>query len=108
MLNETVGRFLVLHEFVKAAKNKLSPNIWDYLVGGTETETTLCRNRLAIDQVALRPSVLNDVSRVDTQADVLGHKIALPVFLAPVGSLESFEPGGGATVARGAGLAGVP
>jgi len=108
MLNETEGRFLVLHEFVKAAKNRLSPDIWDYLVGGTETETTLCRNRLAIDQVALRPRVLNDVSRVDVSASFLGHSIALPVFLAPVGSLESFEAGGGATVARGAGLARVP
>jgi glycolate oxidase len=108
MLNETDGRFLCIHEFIKAAKHRLSPNIWDYLVGGTETETTLARNRLAIDQLALRPRVLNDVSHVDTGADFFGHRIALPVFLAPVGSLESFEPGGGATVARGAGLARVP
>jgi glycolate oxidase len=107
-MNETEGRFLVLHEFIKAAKNKLSPNIWDYLVGATETETTLCRNRAAIDQVALRPRVLNDVSRVDTGTDFLGHRIDLPIILAPVGSLESFEAGGGASVARGAGMARVP
>jgi hypothetical protein len=89
------GKYLVLHEFVKAAKQKLNANIWDYLIGGTETETTLARNRMAIDTVALRPRVLNDVSRVDTGVDFFGHRIRLPVFLAPVGSLESFEPGGG-------------
>jgi hypothetical protein len=30
-------KYLVLHEFVKAAKNRLDANIWDYLVGATET-----------------------------------------------------------------------
>ena len=108
MVSDNEGRFLCLHEFVKAAKHKLSPNIWDYLVGATETETTLRRNRMAIDTVALRPRVLNDVSKVDTSVDFFGHRIRLPVFCAPVGSLESFEPGGGATVAQGAGAFGVP
>jgi glycolate oxidase len=102
------GKYLCMHEFVKAAKLKLNANIWDYLVGGTETETTLARNRLAIDTVALRPRVLNDVSKVDASVEFFGHRIRLPVFLAPVGSLESFEPGGGASVARGAGAFGVP
>lgn len=102
------GGYLCLHEFVKAARERLDADIWDYLVGGTESETTLRRNRLAFDTVALRPRVLNDVSRVDTSVEFLGHRIALPVILAPVGSLESFHPEGGAAVARGAGQAGVP
>jgi glycolate oxidase len=102
------GKYLCLHEFVKAAKQKLNANIWDYLIGATETETTLARNRMAIDTVALRPRVLNDVSKVDARVDFFGRHIRLPVFLAPVGSLESFEAGGGASVARGAGAFGVP
>ena len=32
--------YLVLHEFVKKAKEKLSIETWDYLIGGSETETT--------------------------------------------------------------------
>ncbi|MDB5413084.1 MAG: putative FMN-dependent alpha-hydroxy acid dehydrogenase family protein [Rubritepida sp.] len=107
-MNNSEERFQCLHEFVKAAKHKLNPNVWDYLIGATETETTLARNRMAIDTVALRPRVLNDVSKVDAGADFFGHRLRLPVFLAPVGSLESFEPGGGASVAKGAGAFGVP
>ncbi|MCS6890659.1 MAG: alpha-hydroxy acid oxidase [Rhodovarius sp.] len=102
------GRYLTLHEFIKVAKQRLNPNIWDYLIGGTETETTLARNRLALDMVALRPRVLNDVSEVDATAEFFGHRIRLPVFLAPVGSLQSFDPEGGAAVARGAHAFGVP
>ena len=40
---------LTLHEFVRAARLRLPPHIWDYLIGGTETETTLRRNRLGLD-----------------------------------------------------------
>ena len=34
-------RFLTLHEIVRAAHQTLDPGAWDYLAGGTETETTL-------------------------------------------------------------------
>ena len=100
--------YLVIHEFIAKARNNLNRNVWDYLIGGTETETTLARNRMALDCVALRPRVLVDVSRIDATAQFFGRKIRLPVALAPVGSLESFEPGGGATVAKAAGMFGVP
>jgi glycolate oxidase len=94
--------FLVLHEIVKAAKSNLSREVWDYLVGGAETETTLKRNRQAIDSLAFRPRVLRDVSQVDCSATLLGEKLRIPVFLAPIGSLQDLEPGGGATAARAA------
>lgn len=100
--------FLTLHEFVKAAKMRLNPNTWDYLVGGTETETTLRRNRLAIDQIALRPRVLRDVSQIDATSSFMGQKVRLPVMIAPVGSLDSFDPDAGVTVAEAAGAFGVP
>jgi glycolate oxidase len=100
--------FLTLHEFIKAARRNLHQGVWDYLVGGTETETTLRRNRQALDSVAFRPRVLVDVSTLDASHDFMGKRIRLPVALAPVGSLESFEAGGGATVMRAAGEFGVP
>jgi glycolate oxidase len=102
------AEFQTLHEFVKAAKMKLSPMIWDYLVGATETETTMRRNRLAIDSVALRPRVLRDVSKIDSGKTFMGKRRRLPLLLSPVGSLESFDPGGGATVAKAAAEFGVP
>jgi glycolate oxidase len=107
-LSETSGDFLTLHEFVKAAKTNLSANIWDYLIGGAETETTVRRNRLALDSLAFRPRVLRDVSNVDCSTQFLGHKLRLPVMLAPVGSLESFEAGGAGTAGKAASKFGVP
>jgi len=101
-------RYQALHELVKAAERKLPRNSWGYLVGGTETETTVARNRQALDSVAFRPRVLRDVSTIDTSSVFLGKTISLPVALAPIGSLETFDPEGGAAAARGAAEAGVP
>ena len=99
--------FLTLHEIVAAARRNLAPGPWAYLAGGTETETTLRRNRLALDSIAFRPRVLNDVSQVDACSTFLGIKVRLPVMLAPVGGMESFVDGGAADAARAAAQFGV-
>jgi isopentenyl diphosphate isomerase/L-lactate dehydrogenase-like FMN-dependent dehydrogenase len=59
------NEFLNLHEVVAKARQNLNQNAWDYIVGGVETETTLRRNRMALDTIAFRPRVLRDVSKVD-------------------------------------------
>jgi isopentenyl diphosphate isomerase/L-lactate dehydrogenase-like FMN-dependent dehydrogenase len=93
------NEFENLHEIVRKAHQNLSQNVWDTLVGGTETETTLRRNRLALDSVAFRPRVLRDVSRVDASVERFGRRLRLPLLLAPTGPLFLFGAGGGATVA---------
>lgn len=96
-----------LHEIVAPAREKLSRETWDYLMGGSDTETTLVRNRMAIDEIAFRPRVLNDVSVVDTGTNFLGARLALPVILAPIGSLQDLCEAGGLAPARAAKRAGV-
>ncbi len=95
--------FQNLHEFVKKARANLNQNAWDYIVGAAETETTMRRNRMALDEIAFRPRVLNDVSKVDASVERFGRKMRLPVMLAPVGALEIFDPAGAAAVVRGVG-----
>jgi glycolate oxidase len=95
--------FQNLHELVRKARANLNQNAWDYIVGAAETETTMRRNRMALDEIAFRPRVLRDVARVDASVRVFGRKLRMPVVLAPVGALEIFDPGAAASVARGAG-----
>src|SRR5213078_5388017 len=95
--------FQNLHEFVRKARSRLNQNAWDYIVGASETETTMRRNRMALDEIAFRPRVLRNVARVDASVQVFGRRLRLPVVIAPVGALEIFDPGSGAAVARGAG-----
>ena len=102
MNRDLSNKFQTLHEIVHAAHETLSQNIWDYLRGGTETETTLKRNRMALDAIALRPRVLRDMRKIDATKVILGKKLRLPVCLAPIGSLESFDPKGGVAAMRAA------
>jgi isopentenyl diphosphate isomerase/L-lactate dehydrogenase-like FMN-dependent dehydrogenase len=96
-----------LHEIVAKARQNLNQNDWDYIVGATETETTLRRNRLALDQLAFRPRVLRDVSRIDATVQQFGRRLRLPVIFAPVGALESFHDAAAAAVVRAARTFGV-
>jgi glycolate oxidase len=101
-------RFLTLQEIVAAARQNLAPGPWGYLIGGTETETTVRRNRHALDSIAFRPRVLCDVRDIDMGGDFFGARTRLPVLLAPVGGLESFVEGGAAAAARASASFGVP
>jgi glycolate oxidase len=99
-------KFQNLHEFISKARANLNQNAWDYIVGGAETETTLRRNRMALDEIAFRPRVLRDVASVDPSVEWFGRRLRLPVVLAPVGALEIFDSAGAASVARAAGAFG--
>ena len=76
-------------EIVRAAQAALTPEAWDYIVGGSETEMSLRRNRAAIEGLAFRARILRDVREVDTSTRLLGTKLSMPFILAPVGSLQS-------------------
>src|ERR1700750_620290 len=102
-LAASTEEFQNLHEFVRKARANLNQNAWDYIVGAAETETTMRRNRMALDEIAFRPRVLNDVAHVDASVERFGRKMRLPVMLAPVRALEIFDPAGAAAVVRGVG-----
>jgi len=106
--NSIAASFLALQEFVTAARKQLDDHAWGYIVGAAETETTHRRNRQSIEQLALRPSVLNDVSSVDTGSELFGRPARLPLALCPVGGLEAFDELGAVSVAKGAAAFGVP
>ncbi len=108
MTESMQNKYLALQEFIVDARSNLGDNEWGYIVGGAETETSQRRNRMAIEKLALRPRVLNDVSKVDCSTNLFGKRTPLPVLLCPIGGLESFDPEGAVSVARGAGAFGVP
>lgn len=108
--DNTIGAFQefeTLHEFAKAAKERLTVQTWDYLMGGADTETTQRRNRLALDTMGFRPRVLRDVEHIDCGGKLLGQDLNLPIVLAPIGSLQDFVPEGGIAPTLAAADAGV-
>jgi isopentenyl diphosphate isomerase/L-lactate dehydrogenase-like FMN-dependent dehydrogenase len=99
-------RFMTLSEVESAAKGMLPPQVWGFGAGGSETETTLHRNRRALNRLAIRQRVLVDVSHVDLRTTFLGLELPIPVAIAPIGGLVLFHPQGDCEMVRGAGLSG--
>lgn len=96
------SNFVTTQEIITQARCNLSQHVWHYLTGGAESETTMCRNRLALDSLALRPRVLVEVSKIDASTMFLGNRLRIPVMLAPIGSLQIMTPEGAVAVAKAA------
>jgi glycolate oxidase len=100
---DAAANLTTLQEIVIAARRNLSRPLWDMLSGGSDSETTLRRNRLALYSLSLRQRVLVNVAKIDTRATLLGRALPIPVFIAPVGNfLQVADPQGIVAVARGA------
>lgn len=91
-----------IDEIVRAARTALTPEIWDYVSGGADSETTLRRNAQGFHRLALKPRALRDMRQIDLSTTLLGHRFALPFFPTAIGSLELVCPDGVLAAARAA------
>ena len=95
-------KFVTLPEIRKHAKKVLPRDVWNFGDGGAESETTLRRNRRALDRLAIRQDILVDVREIDLSTSLLGVPLSWPVAVAPMGGLILFHPRGDLEMARGA------
>ena len=72
-----------LQELEAQARERLAPEVYDFLAGGAFDEITLEDNVQAWSRYRLRPRVLRDVREVSTHTTVLGAPLAHPVAVAP-------------------------
>ena len=94
-------QYVTLPEIRRAAREKLPREVWNFGDGGTETETTLRRNRQAIRRLAITQNVLVDIRNIDMTTSLLGVPLSWPVAIAPMGGLILFHPQGDVEMGRG-------
>ncbi|MBK5217277.1 MAG: alpha-hydroxy-acid oxidizing protein, partial [Propionibacteriales bacterium] len=73
-----------------------------------EAELSLARARQAFQDITFHPSILRDVSDVDTSVEVLGGRSALPFGIAPTGFTRLMQTEGEIAGASAAAAAGIP
>ena len=78
----------------RLAHRRLPRAVFDYLDGGAESERTLRENTGAFQHVYLRPKSAIAFSDCDLHVCVLGHDLAFPAILAPVGYSRLMHPEG--------------
>lgn len=59
-----------------------------YYQTGAGRQVTLLGNKIAYKRYRIIPNMMVDVSQLDLSVNVLGHKISMPVAIAPVGFLR--------------------
>jgi isopentenyl diphosphate isomerase/L-lactate dehydrogenase-like FMN-dependent dehydrogenase len=101
-----LSRVVNIGDLREMARRRLPRMAFDYIDGGAESERTMNENCRAFDDVVFRPRSGVVHPHVDLQTTVLGHEIAFPAILAPVGSSRMFWPRGEARAAAAAGRAG--
>jgi len=99
-------RVVNIEDLRQAARRRLPRAMFDYIDGGADRELTLAANCRAFEQVTFRPRSAVALPSVSTRTTVLGHELALPFLLAPVGSSRMFFPRGEEVAAHEAGAAG--
>ena len=92
---------------IPLAKQQMKKQDWEFMRGGADSETSVRRNRLAIDSLALCPRMATDVSSVDTSATLFGAHVSLPLITAPMGGMLRWCPGGAQAAARAAAKSGM-
>ncbi len=82
------------------ARRRLPRAVFDYVDGGAEDEVTYRRNAQDFHNWEFVPTVMRDVSVIDTSAEVLGKATPIPLILAPTGFTRIVDPQGELSVAR--------
>ncbi len=101
-------RALTIHDLRAIAKKRTPKAAFDYTEGAAEAEISLARARQAFEDIQFNPSILRDVSVVDTSSTVLGGPTALPFGIAPTGFTRMMQSEGEIAGAGAAAAAGIP
>ena len=95
-------------DYRELARRRVPKVLFDYLDGGSFSESTLRSNSADFEKVKLRQRVLVDVSNVSMKTEVLGQTMDMPLVLSPVGMAGMYARRGEVQAAKAARAMGIP
>ena len=99
---------LTIYDLKDIAKRRTPKAAFDYTDGAAEGELSLARARQAFEDIEFHPSILRDVSKLDTTTTVLGGTSRMPFGIAPTGFTRLMQTEGEIAGAGAAAAAGIP
>ena len=106
--NRRLARALTIADLRTAARRRVPRAVFDYTDGAAEGEISLRRARRMFQTLEFSPSVLHDVSGVDTTCTVLGRACTAPFAFAPTGFTRLMHHEGERAVVHVAERHGIP
>lgn len=92
----------------RLARERLAPDVWDWIAGGAGEERTLAANTEAFDHLRLLPRMLTGAQAPDPATKVFGTPWSAPVGVAPMAYHTLADPAGELATVRAAGDVGLP
>lgn len=96
-----------LDDFERMARLGLSEKAWSYYASTADDGLTFDMNRSSWSDVLLRPRILIDVADVDLHGKILGHDVALPIYISPAALAKLGHEEGEVALCRGAQRSGI-
>lgn len=88
------SKIVNIEDLRRMARDRVPKSVFDYLDGGAESELTLNENCRAFRDVTFRPRGAVALSECRLSTTVVGHELAVPFMLAPVGYSRLMHPEG--------------
>jgi isopentenyl diphosphate isomerase/L-lactate dehydrogenase-like FMN-dependent dehydrogenase len=92
---------LNLDEIEAVATKKLSKKAWAYYYSAGDDLFSKSFNSTVYKKILLRPRIFVDCTRCDTSTTLLGHKVGIPLYVAPAAMARLGNPAGEHGIAKG-------
>ncbi|XP_012220264.1 uncharacterized protein Hao [Linepithema humile] len=97
-----MAAYVCVKDYEKYALKHLPPPVRDYYKSGAGEEYSLKRNKEAFKTYRIRPRFLRDTSKRDISTTVLGHRVSMPLGVAPTAMQRMAHPDGECANAKAA------
>ena len=105
---DRIARALTIDDLREAARRRAPRMFFDYLESGSWSEQTFRDNEADFARIRLRQRVAVNIENRSLATTIVGHKVAMPVSLAPIGLAGMQFADGEILAARAAEKAGIP
>lgn len=95
-----------LRELRTIARQRMPAEAWHHFNGAAESKATFYRNPRFFQRYLFRQRVFHDIADPDLAVELFGHRLPIPVAVAPVGSFSLIGDQTEREVAEGAGRVG--
>lgn len=96
-----MASLLNLDEIEEVATKQVSKKCWAYYYSASDDLFSKSFNNLVYRQILLRPRVFVNCENCDTSTTLLGHKVGIPLYVAPAAMARLAHPAGELGIAQG-------
>jgi (S)-mandelate dehydrogenase len=107
MSDYTLGAYNI-EDLRQLAQRRVPRGVFEFVDRGSEDEVALRNNRAAFERIKLTPRTLIDVSERSQDVELFGHRLKMPIAIAPTGIAGLMWYQGELELARAATAAGIP